>query len=340
MRRVLIALVVLVLLAGAAAGGAYLHFERAATVPIAPGSTEKVVFEVPKGATVHRVGELLAKDGFIASTTTWRVHTRLHRPPSPKAGRHELTRGMNMPELLAALAENPLPEDVPLTVVEGWRLRDLDAHLVSTGWATPGAFIAAASALDEVNLPFAPPPTGNLEGYLYPETYMVPKQPPLDLRALVQRQLDAFQARFAQPYADEIAKSGRTLHELVTMASLLEREEPKPEVRPKVAGVLWKRYDAKTPLGVDATSRYTIDEWNDRKAFLKQLRDPSDVYNTRLKTGLPPGPIGAPALPSLLAALRPEASEYWYYLHDSTQTIRFAKDGAEHEANRKKYDVY
>lgn len=339
MRRVLIALVLLIVLAVAAVGGAYVYVERAAQTPVAPGATELVIFEVPKGATLSRVGELLRSEGFVTSPLVFRAHVRLHRPPSPKAGRHEISRSMNLPQLLAALAAPPLPEDMPLTVVEGWRARDIDAYLAGAGWAPAGAFQAAASKPTTFTLPFTLG-ADSLEGYLYPETYMVPKLLPLDVNVLIQRQLDAFHARFSQPYADEIAKSGRTLHQLVIMASLLEREEPKPEVRPKVAGVLWKRFDAKHALGVDATSRYTLAEWNDRKAFLVKLRDPNDPYNTRLKVGLPPGPIGAPAIASLLAALRPEPSEYWYYLHDAQQNIHFGRDGAEHEANRKKYNVY
>jgi UPF0755 protein len=107
-----------------------------------------------------------------------------------------------------------------------------------------------------------------------------------------------------------------------------------------VAGIMYKRLDAKTPLGIDATSRYTLPEWNDRKAFLKKLRDPADPYNTRLSAGLPPTAIGNPTLSSLEAAMKPEASEFWYYLHDADKNLHPARNAAEHEANRKKYDVY
>ncbi|MCK6549951.1 endolytic transglycosylase MltG, partial [Myxococcota bacterium] len=119
-----------------------------------------------------------------------------------------------------------------------------------------------------------------------------------------------------------------------------EREEPTPSLRPQVAGVLYRRLDAKTPLGVDATSRYKLAEWNDRKSFLVALRDPADTYNTRLRAGLPPGPIGAPAIESLMAALRPEKSEYWYYLHDADRNIHFSRTAEEHEAARRKYNVW
>ena len=98
--------------------------------------------------------------------------------------------------------------------------------------------------------------------------------------------------------------------------------------------------DANSPLGVDATSRFTLDDWSDRRKFLAKLRDPNDPYNTRLKAGLPPGPIGAPSLDALLAALRPKASNHWYYLHDADKQIHFARNAAEHEANRRKYNVW
>ena len=124
------------------------------------------------------------------------------------------------------------------------------------------------------------------------------------------------------------------------MASLLEREEPLPAQRPLVAGILWKRIDAGVPLGVDATSRYELREWNDRKAFLQRLRDPADPWNTRMKKGLPPGAIGSPTVDSLLAALRPQKSEFWYYLHDAQRILRPSRNGAEHEELRRKYNVY
>ena len=135
-------------------------------------------------------------------------------------------------------------------------------------------------------------------------------------------------------------RSGRSLDEVVVMASMLEREEPKPAQRPVVAGILWKRINMKFPLGVDATSRYGLRDWNDRSAFLKRLRDPGDAYNTRMKVGLPPGPIGAPTVDSLTAALRPQANEFLYYLHDADKNLHPSRNAAEHEALRAKFNVY
>jgi UPF0755 protein len=245
---------------------------------------------------------------------------------------------MSPAAIAEALEGAPLPDDVPFVVIEGWRLRDTDAALAAAGWIEPGAYVAAASSGAGYTAPFELP-KGSLEGYLYPETYAIPREG-FDVRALVQRQLDTFVKRFWEPYAEEVKKSGRTLHELVVMASLLEREEPLPEQRPLVAGILWKRIDAGVPLGVDATSRYELAEWNDRRAFLARLRDPKDPWNTRTRAGLPPGPIGSPTVDSLLAALRPQKSDFWYYLHDANRILRPSRNAEEHEALRRKYNVY
>ncbi|MFO0723231.1 MAG: endolytic transglycosylase MltG [Myxococcota bacterium] len=339
MRRILIGLFVLLVLGLGGLFGAWRWVETSAENPIDPSDTEGAEVEIPKGATLQKIGLSLHEKGYVASPFVWKVYLRLHGAPEPKAGRHKLKKSMNLAAILAELAGPPLPDDIAVKIVEGWRIRDTDEALSKEGLFPAGAYAEAAKHKERFKLSFAVP-EADLEGYLYPETFAVPRASPINVDLLIQRQLDAFRDRFYVPYQADIEKSGRSLHEVVVMASLLEREETKPEMRPKVAGVLYKRLDAKNPLGVDATSHFSLPNWNDRPGLLRQLKDAEDPYNTRLRAGLPPGAIGAPSLPSLIAALRPESSEFWYYLHDSTGTIHFAKDGAGHEANRKKYNVY
>lgn len=304
--------------------------------PAPPGAPE-TVFEVPKGASARGLGDELATAGLVASESGWTWFLRMGADGSCiKAGKHTVSPSMDGTALLAALCGAPIPDEVPFTIVEGWRIRDIDAALAAAGRIAPGQYAAAAERASSYTASF-PLPEGTLEGYLYPETYNVPASG-MDPRQLVQRQLDTFGSRFFQVEGRDLG--GRSLHDVVTMASLLEREEPKPENRPLVAGILWKRIRSDWELGVDATSRYTLDDWNDRAAFMKKLRDPKDPWNTRLKKGLPPTPIGNPTVNSLVAAKKPVESAYWYYLHDSTKTIHPARNVKEHEAFRKKYDVY
>lgn len=301
--------------------------------PVDPADTDTFVFEVPRGASANGLAPRLADEGLVSGAWQWKLYLRQADASCLKAGRFEVRRSMSMRELLETLCGPALPEDEPFTVVEGWRIREIDAALAARGWIEAGAYAALATS-KQVDLPFEiTSPT--LEGYLYPETYLVVPDR-FEVEDFIERQLQTFKARFL----DGADLGDRSLHDVVVMASMLEREEPDPRQRPLVSGILWKRHDAGWQLGVDATSRYTIENWNDRRAFLRQLRDPTDPYNTRVHKGLPPTAIGNPSLPSLKAAVAPVASEYWYYLHDAERVLRPARNADEHEQNRAKYNVY
>lgn len=303
--------------------------------PVDPSATASFVFEVPKGAVAANLGDEMVAAGFVGSELQWKLYLRGTDASCLKAGKFEVSLSMSLDELVQKLCGPPMADDVSFTIIEGWRIKDTDKALADAGLIKRGAY--AEVALNKlVEAPFdVSSPT--YEGYLYPETYKVPAAG-VDPRQLVRRQLETFDEKWRAANADKLGK--RSLHEAVVMASMLEREEPRPEQRPLVAGILWKRIDTGNALGVDATSRYTIADWNDRKAFLIQLRDPDDPYNSRLRKGLPPTAIGSPTVSSLDAAVAPVESEFWYYLHDASGTLRPARNAEEHEANRKKYDVY
>lgn len=308
------------------------------SVPLNPDDDTEFLHEVPQGATAGGLAGFLVAEGYVGAEWQYKLYTRNNpeKVSCLKAGKFKLRKNMSLDEVFETLCGVPLADDVPFTVVEGWRIRDIDAALTDKGLIEAGQYKAIATTKDGVDLPFeVSSPT--LEGYLWPETYMVSPDR-FDVTEFIERQLATFDERFATPYADRWAERG--LHDVVVMASLLEREEPKPPNRPIVAGILYKRLGAGWQLGVDATSRYTLENWNDRKAFLTQLRDPEDPYNTRIHKGLPPTAIGNPSLPSLEAALEPVESEYWFYLHDGQQNFHGGRDAAEHERNRARYNVY
>jgi UPF0755 protein len=172
-----------------------------------------------------------------------------------------------------------------------------------------------------------------LEGFVFPDTYFVN----LDYhpKFFLERMLGNFRSRIVDGEASDIFSTKRSLHDIVTMASLIEEETMTDEERPIVAGILWKRLDANTGLGVDATVRYV----QQKKKGTITATDLSvdSAYNTRKYRGLPPSPIASPGLASIRAALRPEASEYWYYLHDTHGAIHYAVTNDEHNRNRALY---
>ncbi len=311
------------------------------SAPARPGDTTEQFFVVPKGATASGLAADLVDVGVVDAAWKWKWWLRSQDGTCVKAGRHPVRPDMGKAELLTSLCAAPVPITEDFTVVEGWRVREIDAALAAKGWIAAGAYAAIASApakLTGCKVPM-PLPADTLEGYLYPETYRVEVEG-FTPGAFICRQLETFAARFATPRAEAIAASPHSLAELVVMASMIEREEPNPANRPLIAGILWKRIDSHWNLGVDATSRYTLENWNDRDAFMVKLRDPSDPWNTRLRPGLPATPIGNPGVVALDAALAPVASDYWYYLHDSTQTLHPSRSVAEHEAFRRQYSVY
>ena len=304
--------------------------------PVDASDTETVIVEVPSGSSARGLGPALLEEGLIHDDVSWRYYLKSRSAGSClKAGKFELARSMTYPEIMETLCGVPMADEVPFTVVEGWRIRDIDEALAEDGWLVAGEYTAAAKDPARFDLPFEIDGLRSLEGFLMPGTYNVPESG-FTAEELIQRQLDLFWRTWGQ----DAELGSRDLYEVVIVASMLEREEPKPTNRPLVAGIIWKRLDEGWQLGIDATSRYTLENWNDRKAFLRQLRDPGDAYNTRERKGLPPTPIGNPALPSLQAASAPVESDYYYYLHDGEGNLHPAVNAAEHERNRARYNVY
>ncbi len=337
MKRILLGLMLLLVLGVTGAGVFAFSIAKTAGEPM-DIPADSAEFEVPKGANAKTVGKLLEEKHLVSSPLVWRFVIWNRGGLKLKAGKFKLEGRLSTFDIADALEKSPLAEDEPFVVVEGFRIRDTDEALVEAGRINAGEYIKAASSADGYTAPF-PLPKGTLEGYLYPETYQLPKGH-IDARQLVQKQLDLFGARVFAPNEEALKAQKRSLHEIVTMASMLEREEPTPANRPLVAGILWRRITQGWPLGVDATSRYELEKWNDRKEFLVKLRDQNDPYNSRYKKGLPPTPIGAPTTASFEAALKPTETEYLYYLHDSNHVLHPSRNADEHEALRKKYDVY
>ena len=305
--------------------------------PAEPENTSEIVVEVPKGATARGMAGPLASAGAIDDAEAFGWYVRINKEGGCiKAGKHRVSRSMTHAEIIKSLCGVPLSDAVPFTVLEGWRIREIDAALTKAGYIQAGEYKALAKTPSVFQVDY-PLPQDSLEGYLFPETYMI-EPDRFEVRQFIQRQLDMFGDRFVAKHGGGFGK--RSLEEIVIMGSMIVREEPTEKQRPMVAGILWKRIDNRWNLGVDATSRYTLPKWNDRRAFLKKLRDPKDPYNTRLRPGLPPTAIGNPDISSLEAAAAPTSSPYWYYLHDKTGVLHPSRNEREHEAYRRQYNVY
>jgi UPF0755 protein len=147
--------------------------------------------------------------------------------------------------------------------------------------------------------------------------------------------LGTFRKRIITNYADQVRTSGKSMAQVVTMASLVESESRAGEERPIIAGILWKRLEAKIGLGVDAANRYMLNK--PTEALTQKDLDADSPYNTRKYRGLPPSPISNPGITAFEAALHPVASEYLYYLHGSDGRVHYAVTNDEHNQNRARY---
>ena len=299
-----------------------------------PNNHTEIVFEVKKGASARSLGPELATAKVINNAENFTNYVRITKEGGCiKAGRFKLSRAMTAKQILETLCGVPLHNDKPFAVLEGWRIREIDAALAKDGWIKAGEYAKLANSPQLFKAPFELP-KDTLEGYLYPETYMLTPDR-FDPKEFIQRQLDLLTDNFYTPNQAAIAKSGHSFSDIMIVASMVEREEKKEERMPMVSGIIWKRLRCNWRLGIDATSHYTLANWNDPKGLLKKLRDESDPYNTRTKTGLPPTAIGSPSITALQATLFPEATDYWYYLHDLTPNVHWAVTNRCHVYNKR-----
>ncbi|MDO8599599.1 MAG: endolytic transglycosylase MltG, partial [bacterium] len=172
-----------------------------------------------------------------------------------------------------------------------------------------------------------------LEGYLFPDTYRVYADATIE--DIVRKMLENFDRKLTPELREEIVKSGRSLHQIITMASIVEAEISNHDDRAVAAGILWKRRDRGMLLQVDATVNYVTGKHDPRVSRVDTGAD--SAYNTYRYPGLPRGPIGNPGMSAITAALRPTESPYWFFLTTKDGKTIFSRTLDEHHANTARY---
>lgn len=306
--------------------GAGLRWWQWASAPAAAGAKEKVVrVTVPKGASAAAVGQDLEAQGVLRSARAFSIRAR---EKTIKPGVYDLSPSEPPAVILQRLVKGDIATN-RVTFPEGYTLERMAERIEEkeVGKAEPFLEVTARQGNTLTATGFTPP--ANLEGYLFPDTYKFPVD--AEEKAIAQRMLDNFDRLVAQGKEDEIKKTGRSLHEIVTIASLIEREARVPQDRGKIAGVIYNRLERKMPLQIDATVQYARGEHKARLLY-RDLKVDSP-YNTYKIAGLPPGPICSPGLASIEATLNPEASEYLFYVARSDGSHIFGKTLSEHNRN-------
>lgn len=297
-----------------------------------------VYFAVRPGATAQQVADDLRRAGLIASTVRFRALaevTGLDR--KLQAGNFELRRNMTAREVLDGLTSGTARRPKLVTIAEGWRAEEVALALEAHSVVPAAGFMAVvAGRQDGVSLPSG---ATSFEGYLFPDSYEFP----LDARPedVVRQLVNRFEARVDGRVREQAAARGLSIHELVTVASIIEREAVEPRERPRIAAVFHNRLAQGMNLEADPTVQYALTRfgllsppggyWTAELAT-SDLRLASP-YNTYLNSGLPPGPICSPGLAALEAAANPEPGPWLYFVAKGDGTHLFATNLSDHRAN-------
>ena len=320
-------LVVLVLVAGSIAGVAgYLVYDHV-TRPGSPGDT--VSMTIPEGLTGGEVGVLLAGHGLVEHELFFRLAIRLDDSGRPiKHGYYELPTGLSPLELLHHLQEGTqwradpqtLPDELRITIPEGLTIAQMAAL-----FDNPAAFEEAAA--DPALIARLGLDVPNLEGFLMPNTYFFSKKP--DERAVVERMFEQFMRDYTRLVREFPEAASRDLLEVVTIASLIERESRVEEERPLVAAVIYNRLEKGMRLELDCTLQFALNKYGER--MLHEDKETDSPYNTYRYGGLPPGPICSPGVACLRAALNPADADYLFFVSNADgRTHTFSRTMSEH----------
>jgi uncharacterized YceG family protein len=296
----------------------------------------RVVVTIPKGAGVSEVGDLLDSKGVVASSTLFQLRTTLAGKRSDLyAGRYVLAHGMSYGAAIDALSTPPVKKTTTVTIPEGYSRAQAAPLVAEDGLA--GSYVketVRSRYLDPAA--YGGKDAKNLEGFLFPDTFeLKPHAPVADL---VQLQLQDFKRRIEGVDMSYARSKNLTVYDVLTIASMVEREAQLDSERKLVAAVVYNRLHEGIPLGIDATTRFAVGNYT-RPLTESELATPSP-YNTRTHQGLPPGPIDSPGLASIEAAAHPAKVKYLYYVvkPGSCGELAFSSTNAEFEADVERYN--
>lgn len=293
----------------------------------------KVTLHIDYGTPVKQIVKTLVDKEVISSEWSFLLYLHWYNATGNlQAGDFILKKGTAFPILVEQLS-NAHPLEIPVRILEGNTIEEIDALLVEKSLIQPGEFIQCTKTCHFSNHDFVF--DGNLEGFLFPDTYFV-EIDTFKVQSFIDRLLTNFEQRFLTNEVKVLYKSqGKTLQDIVIMASIIEKEDWHPENMPIISGILWKRLAEGIPLGADATTRYF--EGKKTEGLTTADFQKNNKYNTRRYTGLPPTAISNPGLSALNASLNPEKTKYYYYLHDSSGMIHYAETNDEHNQNKYQY---
>ena len=297
-----------------------------------PVSAQSV--DIAPGTGPDAIVDQLASEGIVASPKLLLLYLRAkHMTSTILAAEYDFQPHMSLAEVAATLGEGGHPSAVWITVPEGFTAAQIAQRLAQRGLSGAADFL---SVVKDTDLRLDGAPTRGLEGYLFPDTYQVPRHATAPaIAALMTSQF----VRELPPQHEQLAhKLGFSVPQIVTVASMVEREAKVNSERATIAGVIYNRLRRHMPLEVDATIEYALPHHKEALSFGDLALD--SPYNTYKHAGLPPTPIANPGRASLLAAFHPSKVDYLYYVYRGNGHHQFSRTLEEQQAAERKYMKY
>ena len=334
-------LFILIFVAIAAAILGVLLFWNQVNLTISSDDTE-TLFEVQTGEGVKEIGANLVKKELIRSQFWFETYIYVDRSEAEfVAGNYLLRPNMNIREVVSTLTVGQTIAERWITVTEGLTAREIADYLQTEGVLQASNFLQAAASTDsrvlvpdkQFSVLQDKPADQGLEGYLFPDTYRIYDES--NAADIIERMLDNFDNKFTDSMYEAARNGNMSIYEIITLASIIEKEVRTDSDRKIAAGIFYDRMNNSVALQSDATVNYVTG-----KQALQPSLDDLEVdnpYNTYKYRGLPPGPISNPSLSSIMAALYPEKTEYFYFLTKPDGTTVFSATYDEHLENKEKY---
>ena len=296
-------------------------FYREGFLPVNKLSKETKTFIIKSGEPLDTITNNLASDGLIRNKIVfYLVVKKLGLERKIQAGEFKISENMNAEQVAINLTHGSI--DTSITLIEGMRKEEM-AQIISKTLDIPEIEIMSKAK----------------EGYIFPDTYQVPKNASSDVVLTIIKN----NQKFVKAFQNIKKQTKLTEKQALILASLVEREARQPSTREKIAGIILKRYLANWPLDLDASLQYILGYQTNEKSWWKKSVTDEDKnidspFNTYKNKGLPPEPVCSPSLSSLEAVINADPSTpYWFYLTDNNGVMHYAVTLEEHEANVQKY---
>lgn len=342
MKKIIVILIILAILAGWLFAQVFIGQS---------GEDKSQEFLISPGESIVQITDNLKNQRLIGSEFLFKSYLKYAKLDGKiKTGNHELNGSWSIKQISNALAlGSTLTDEITLQIKEGWTLRDIGSYLEGRGISSPdelysyvgypGVDYRIVSTFGTVNdlsgtyeILKDKPDFVSYEGYLFPDTYRFFKDATVE--DIVDKLFSNFDIKFDENLRAEIKNQGKTIFEIVTMASVIQKESDKANMA-KIAGVFYNRLNAPMRLQSDPTVNYITGKQTDRPTYDDIEVD--SLYNTYRNDGLPLGPICNPGLDAIMAAIYPEKHDYYYFINTPDGDLIFAKTFEEHKQNRELY---